>query len=88
MQVHVFKRTCGMSVCEYVIRLRIAHAQQLLSETELNVLEIAVESGFGSTAQSYEAFRRELGSAPREYRAARASHYIGRTREARGRHDQ
>ncbi len=64
----VFKESCNVLVWEYVVLLRVAHAKRLLATSDLNVLKVAVESGFGSQAQFYETFRRVCGTSPRRYR--------------------
>jgi AraC-like DNA-binding protein len=64
----LFRRECGMSIWQYLIRLRLAHAQLLLLTSEKTVLAIALDSGFGSLARFYAAFTRECGSSPGEYR--------------------
>ncbi len=63
-----FRKECGMSIWQYLIRLRLSHAQLMLLSTDKTVLAIALESGFGSLARFYAAFTRECGMAPAEYR--------------------
>jgi len=67
--MHIFRQTFGMSVVDYLTHYRVAHAQRLLATTDLNVLDVALESGFGSPSRFYVAFRRVCGQVPREYRA-------------------
>jgi AraC family transcriptional regulator, melibiose operon regulatory protein len=64
----LFRRECGMSIWQYLIRLRLSHAQLMLLSTEKTVLAIALESGFGSLARFYAAFTRECGMSPGEFR--------------------
>jgi AraC-like DNA-binding protein len=64
----LFRRECGMSIWQYLIRLRLAHAQLMLLTTDKTVLAIALESGFGSLARFYAAFTRECGISPGEFR--------------------
>jgi len=64
----LFRRECGMSIWQYLIRLRLARAQLMLLTTEKTVLEIALESGFGSLARFYAAFTRECAISPGEFR--------------------
>ena len=64
----LFRRECGMSIWQYLIRLRLSHAQLMLLTTEKTVLAIALESGFGSLARFYAAFTRECGISPGEFR--------------------
>jgi AraC-like DNA-binding protein len=66
--MNVFRRECGMSIWQYVTRLRLAQAQLMLLSTDKTVLAVALESGFGSVARFYAAFTRECGLAPGEYR--------------------
>ena len=65
----VFRESCGVSIWEYVIRLRVAHAQRLLISTDWTVDEIGCRSGFGSTTAFYRAFGRITGCAPNAFRA-------------------
>jgi AraC family transcriptional regulator, melibiose operon regulatory protein len=64
----LFRRECGMSIWQYLIRLRLAHAQLMLLTSDKTVLAIALESGFGSLARFYAAFTRECGISPGEFR--------------------
>jgi AraC-like DNA-binding protein len=64
----LFRRECGMSIWQYLIRLRLSHAQLMLLTTDKTVLAIALESGFGSLARFYAAFTRECGISPGEFR--------------------
>jgi len=56
--MRAFKRTTQMSMGEYLMRLRVSHAQWLLISSDKSMLEIAYESGFQSVAPFYQAFRR------------------------------
>jgi AraC family transcriptional regulator, melibiose operon regulatory protein len=64
----LFRRECGMSIWQYLIRLRLSQAQLMLLSTDKTVLAIALESGFGSLARFYAAFTRECGMSPGEFR--------------------
>jgi AraC family transcriptional regulator, melibiose operon regulatory protein len=64
----LFRRECGMSIWQYLIRLRLSHAQLMLLTTDKTVLAIALESGFGSLARFYAAFTRECMISPGEFR--------------------
>jgi AraC family transcriptional regulator, melibiose operon regulatory protein len=64
----LFRRECGMSIWQYLIRLRLSHAELMLLTSDKTVLAIALESGFGSLARFYAAFTRECGTSPGEYR--------------------
>lgn len=64
----LFRRSCGMTLWEYVTRLRLAHAQRLLLTTDRTVLDIAMEAGFGSASAFYQAFRRHERRSPSRFR--------------------
>lgn len=66
----LFRRTFGMSMVEYLTQYRIADAQRLLATTDATVVDIALESGFGSLSRFYAAFTRACGQSPRAYRAS------------------
>ena len=54
--MRLFQLHSAMSVWEYVLRLRVSHAQRLLITTNQKITNIALESGFGSVAPFYTAF--------------------------------
>lgn len=64
----VFKKQCGLSLLEYLTRIRVSHAQSRLLTSNDKILTIALESGFGSQSRFYAAFERLCGSSPRRYR--------------------
>jgi AraC-like DNA-binding protein len=66
--MQLFRRECGLSIWQYLTRLRVSHAQVELLCSDKTVLSIALESGFGSLARFYAAFQKECGIAPGEYR--------------------
>lgn len=78
----LFRRECGLSISQYLTRLRVADAQVELLCTDKTVLTIALESGFGSLAGFYAAFQKECGVAPGEYRRKHSSEYAGDVRPA------
>lgn len=67
--MHVFRKSTGMRLWDYVIHQRITHAQRLLMMSGLKVIDVALESGFGSVSRFHDAFRRLCGRTPRQYRA-------------------
>jgi AraC-like DNA-binding protein len=60
----------GCSFGEHVAALRLGRAERLLIESELPVIEVAGESGFGSLAHFNQRFRARTGRTPSAYRAA------------------
>jgi len=63
-----FRREIGMSPMQYVGRLRIARARELLERSRLNVAEVARASGFSDPFNFSRAFRRAVGVCPRTHR--------------------
>ena len=70
----IFRAGTRLTIYSYLTRLRIAHAQRLLATTDLRVVDVALQSGFGSLASFYAAFARICGGAsPHRYRKKLAS---------------
>ena len=68
--VTLFRKTCGMGLVDYVTQHRVSHAQRLLATTDLKIITIAFDSGFGSASRFYSAFEELCGQSPKKYRAA------------------
>lgn len=67
----IFKARTRLSVHDYLTRVRIAHAQRLLATSDLRVVDVALQSGFGSLASFYAAFaRNDREMTPHRYRRA------------------
>ena len=66
----LFRDTFGVSIGAYLTQHRVARAQQLLVTTESSVLDIALQSGFGSASRFYSAFKQASGLSPHAYRAS------------------
>ena len=66
----IFRQVFGVSPRAYLIQCRLAQAQHLLITTDLSVLDVALESGFGSSSRFFAAFRERHGCSPRAYRNA------------------
>ena len=64
----IFKKTTGCTPIQYLIRLRIMHASELLQHTELSVTEIASKCGFSDSNYFCRRFRENTGLSPRQFR--------------------
>lgn len=67
----VFRRDVGMSPSDYVQRLRIKRACELLSMEYASVTDVAFEMGFASSQHFSRTFRKFLGLTPTDYRKQR-----------------
>ncbi|MFE3451685.1 helix-turn-helix domain-containing protein [Nonomuraea sp. NPDC059194] len=63
-----FKQALGMSVWQYVTRLRVAHACRLLLVTDWGIDRVAHASGFQTRSSFYRAFTGSLHQTPTDYR--------------------
>lgn len=68
-----FRRDLGLSMWEALLRLRLAHVQDQLMNTDKAVGEVAFEAGFGSLRHFYAAFRARFGSNPGDWRERHSS---------------
>jgi AraC-like DNA-binding protein len=67
-----FRRLLDRTPAQEIRRVRIAQARQLLMATDLPLKSIAERCGFAAASRLIEAFRRETGSTPGEYRVRTA----------------
>ena len=64
----VFKHGTGITFTEYLARLRVEKAKELLADVRVRITEAADRAGFNSISQFNRVFRRYAGSSPTEYR--------------------
>ncbi|MBQ8145062.1 MAG: AraC family transcriptional regulator [Butyricicoccus sp.] len=64
----IFKSITGLSPIEYLNRVRILRALDLLQTTELPITEIALKVGFNDPNYFSRLFKRILGYSPRHFR--------------------
>jgi AraC-like DNA-binding protein len=69
----MFKKATGLNFTDYVSRLRIEKAKNLLLNRNLRVSEIAYEVGFQSLTHFNRVFKKIMGQSPTEYREQLAS---------------
>ena len=65
-----FKKTTGIGFSEYLARVRVEKAKDLIASQQLPITEVANQAGFGSVSQFNRAFQRYTGSSPKVYRAS------------------
>lgn len=64
----MFRKVTGINFTDYLARLRIERAKNLLLNPNLRISEIAFEVGFQSLTHFNRVFKRILGQAPTDYR--------------------
>ena len=67
----LFKGAVGVSPSRYHINLRMNVARQLLRETKMSVVDVALEVGYANPSHFAQLFRRETGLSPSDYRRQR-----------------
>lgn len=63
-----FKKVTGCSPAQYLISLRMAHAMNLLDNTDDTVAQIAAAVGYENTQYFHRLFRNHIGMTPTEYK--------------------
>ena len=63
----LFKAHTGLTVADYIRRLRLSRSALRLKREEVKVIDVAYDLGFGSVDGYQRAFRREFGCNPAEY---------------------
>ena len=66
----LFKKYVLMTPNQFYFDLRVSRAHALLNETNLPVTEIAMATGFNSTAQLAKRFKAKYGTSPQAFRKA------------------
>ena len=64
----IFQKLTGCTPIEYLSRLRMERAKTLLRETDMKVIDIAFECGFGSSQYFANTFKKTAGATPSDYR--------------------
>lgn len=70
----VFKSISGYSPMDYLNRLRIQRATQLLLESDLTIIQIAMDTGFSDSNYFSRAFKKVREQTPSEFRRIYTKH--------------
>lgn len=65
----MFKKTTGLNFTDYLARLRVEKAKNLLLNPNARISEIAFHVGFQSLSHFNRVFRRIVGQSPTDYRS-------------------
>jgi len=63
-----FIEATGMSIIDYLVKLRIKVASMLLRDTHLSISEVGYRVGFNSNTYFLRTYRKYVGCTPFEYR--------------------
>jgi AraC-like DNA-binding protein len=66
----LFKRSTGMTLTEFVARVRVENAKKFLCDRRLRITDVAEHAGFNSISQFNRVFRRYVRKSPTAFRAA------------------
>ena len=64
----MFKKSTGLNFTDYLSRVRVEKAKNLLLNPNLRISEIAYEVGFQSLTHFNRVFRKLVGQSPTQYR--------------------
>ncbi|WP_397541336.1 helix-turn-helix domain-containing protein [Roseovarius salis] len=64
----LFRRYITVTPAQFYLDLRVTRAHALLNETNMTVAEIAAATGFASSSQLSQRFRKRYGKSPSAYR--------------------
>lgn len=67
--IRIFRQNYQSTPMDYIIRLRLKHALELLKDNRLAITQVAYESGFTDSNYFSRQFRERYGVSPRSYRA-------------------
>jgi AraC family transcriptional regulator len=71
--LRTFRALTGATPHQYLLRMRLRRAAMLLKEKAGNILDVALDCGFGDASNFSRAFRSEFGVSPRSYMPKRAA---------------
>ena len=65
---HLFKKELGMTVVDYLTKVRIEEAKRLLQDDRMSIIEVASEVGYGDQSYFSKVFKRNEHTTPMVYR--------------------
>ena len=64
----MFRASMGLTPHRYVLQRRVDHAQSLLKQRDISIIDVAAHCGFSSQAHLTQVFREHVGVTPAQYR--------------------
>lgn len=64
-----FKKVTGKTYIEYIIKLRLKRAEELLYTSDSNISDIALECGFRNISNFYRLYKKYKGEVPKRMRS-------------------
>ncbi len=65
----IFKKETGLTVTEYINKIKISNAKHLFCYTNFNITNVSLEVGFSSQEYFSKVFKKFEGLCPKEYKA-------------------
>lgn len=69
----IFREETGMTFSQYVNQIRIEKSKEYLRQSDISILDIALEVGFSNQNYFSTVFKKVTGMTPNEYRMIQAS---------------
>ncbi len=76
---HLFTESTGVSLKQYHLGIRLAHAKEYLRSSEIRIREIALKCGFRSAEQFINHFKKRMGMTPKHYRRMATREHLDKT---------
>ncbi len=71
-----FKSSTGLTIFEYLNKIKIDYACKLLLNTEMNIVDISYDCGFNNLSHFNKQFRKFMGQTPTQFRKIRQNKSI------------
>jgi AraC-like DNA-binding protein len=68
-----FKSSTGLTIFEYLNKIKIDYACKLLLNTDMNIVDISYDCGFNNLSHFNKQFRKFIGKTPTQFRKLRTS---------------
>jgi len=72
----VFNKESGISITDYITKIRMEHAKSLLTTTTLSIKEIATRTGFTTDKYFSQKFNEVVGMKPTQYQKVKANEKV------------